>query len=449
MIAGATLLVVEDDPEMRLYLQEELQGAGFQVPAASSAMEALDVVRNGCVDVVITDLMMPGICGSELLAQVRSRDPDIPVVIITGFGSIESAVEAVKAGAYQYLPKPFRIDQLLDTVGSALQDRERRRRLALWRREFRTGRPRIVAESPGMQRALDLVRRAAETNAPILICGESGTGKEVLARLAHRESPRRSARFLAVNCSAIPETLLESQLFGHRRGTFTDAREDRLGLLQEAGGGTVFLDEIGDMPPALQVKLLRVLQEKEVHPLGAPAPVPVDLRVIAATHSDLEALVADGRFRQDLYYRLNVITVRIPPLRDRPEDVLPLIAHVLEKHATRLGRPGCRISGEALAALQAHSWPGNVRELENAVERGLVLCRGDVIGIDDLPEPLRRRCTRGIPSRGVRSLAEVEREHILRTLRAVGSNKAAAARILGLDRKTLYRKLKHYDIRHP
>ena len=297
-----------------------------------------------------------------------------------------------------------------------------------------------------MRRVLDVITRAAAADTAVLLTGESGTGKEVLARVLHARSPRLGHPFLAINCAAIPETLLESQLFGHRRGAFTDARQDRMGLFQEAEGGTVFLDEIGDMPLGLQAKILRVLQEKEVHPLGAPAPIAVDVRIVASTNRDLAALMREGKFREDLYYRLNVISVRVPPLRERPDDLLPLIAHFLEKHGRRLGREGCKLSTEALQLLQRHAWPGNVRELENAIERALVLSRQGTIGPADLPEGLG--CAPASPAveEMPRSVADIERDHILRVLHSVAGNKTAAARLLGLDRKTLYRKLQSYGL---
>jgi two-component system, NtrC family, response regulator HydG len=303
---------------------------------------------------------------------------------------------------------------------------------------------RIVVESRAMRNVMSMIDRAARRDTPVVLIGESGTGKELLARLLHQRSDRVHAPFIAVNCSAIPETLLESELFGHRRGAFTDARTDQPGLFQAAHRGTIFLDEIGDMAGSLQGKLLRVLQEREVQPLGAQTPVQVDVRIVTATHRDLDALVADGRFRQDLLYRINVIEVRVPPLRDRPDDVAALVAHFLDKHDARLGRPGCTVSDEAMLVLRRHTWPGNVRELENAIERALVLGTGPVIGIEDLPDNLRRQ-TPSIARDDIgRRLADVEREHILRTLRAVKGNKSAAARALGLNRKTLYRKLRQH-----
>ncbi|HET6373871.1 MAG TPA: sigma-54 dependent transcriptional regulator [Candidatus Polarisedimenticolia bacterium] len=450
MSAQARVLVVEDDADMRLFLQEEMRGAGYDVVLVGDGMSALEEVARLPVDVVITDVMMPGLKGSDLLVQIRGIDSEIPVVLITAFGSIESAVEAVKAGAFHYVSKPFRIEQLLATVESALRERRLRQRILALKRNVAAGPFTIVAQSATMKRVLDMVSRAASAPAtPVLLLGESGTGKELLARALHRESARSERRFLAINCSAIPEALLESQLFGHRRGAFTDAREDRRGLFQEAEGGTLLLDEIGDMPLALQGKLLRVLQEREVHPIGAPAPIPVDVRIIASTHRDLEAYVREGRFRQDLFYRLNVVAMRVPPLRERPEDLLPLVAHFLEKHGTALGRPACTMSAEATDVLRRHQWPGNVRELENAVERALVLGRDDVIRAEDLPEALRAPSSAPLGSLVPRPLAEVEREHILRALRAMRNNKTAAARLLGFDRKTLYRKLRAFGIELP
>jgi two-component system response regulator HydG len=303
----------------------------------------------------------------------------------------------------------------------------------------------ILAESHAMRNVMAVVDRAAVHDTPVLIIGESGTGKELLARALHRKSPRAMGPFVAVNCSAIPETLLESELFGHRRGAFTDARDDRPGLFQSARCGTILLDEIGDMAAALQGKLLRVLQQKEVHPLGAPAPVAVDVRIVTATHRDLAALVTDGRFRQDLLYRINVIEVRVPPLRERSDDLAPLVRHLLDKHAAKLRKPECSVSAAAMAVIRRHSWPGNVRELENVIERALVLGLGTVIDVEDLPDSLRNP-VRSSPCGSARRLADVERDHIVRTLRSVDGNKAAAARALGVNRKTLYRKLTQHRI---
>jgi DNA-binding NtrC family response regulator len=442
----ARILVVEDDESMLRFLMDELREAGFHALGCSSAREALELVRVQAVEAIVTDLVMPGMKGDELLRELRGVVPGVPVVIMTAFGSIESAVEAMREGAYHYLTKPFRIEQLVATLESALADGRLRRQL----HELADSAPErsgIVAHSPQMRRALDLIARAAPADTPVLILGESGTGKELLARALHAASPRHARAFLAINCSAIPETLLESQLFGHRRGAFTDAREDHRGLFLEADGGTILLDEIGDMPRSLQAKLLRVLQQREVHPLGAAAPVPVDVRVVAATHRDLETLYTAGQFRHDLYYRLNVITIRVPPLRERPEDLAPLVAHFLKKHVQRLGRQDATVSVGAMELFRRHGWPGNVRELENAIERALVLGPGPVIRVEDLPDDLRHSLREPAGPQPVRQLAEMEREQILKALHSVNGNKAAAARLLGLDRKTLYRKLELYGIR--
>ena len=305
--------------------------------------------------------------------------------------------------------------------------------------------PDILAVSSAMRAVLALIDRAAAYTTPVLLVGESGTGKELLARSLHRRSPRADGPFTAVNCSAIPEALLESELFGHRRGAFTDAHDDRPGLFQLAERGTILLDEIGDLAPALQGKLLRVLQEREVHPIGAPAPVAVDVRVVAATHRDLSALTAEGRFRCDLLYRINVIEIRIPPLRDRPDDLEPLVRHLLDKHGAKLGKPRCTVTAAAMSGLRRHRWPGNVRELENTIERALVLGTGDVIDVQDVPDSIGGTSSKPAGVDG-RRLADIEREHIAGTLKSVAGNKAAAARVLGLDRKTLYRKLAQHGI---
>ncbi len=440
-----TILVVEDDDAMRELLDDELTEAGYSVVLAAEGREALDQFGRHAVDAVVTDMQMPGMKGRELLDELRRRDPAIPVIIITAFGTIDGAVDAIKAGAWHFIPKPFHIEDLIATLDEALAEKAQSRRFNELRETARTSG--IVVECAAMRKTMDLVDRAAPVDTPVLLLGESGTGKELLARSLHTQNAARRGRFIAVNCSAIPENLLESQLFGHRRGAFTDAREDRPGLFQDAENGTLFLDEVGDMPLPLQGKLLRVLQEKEVHPLGASTPVPIDVRVIAATHRNLEASVREGQFRQDLYYRLNVIVIRVPPLRERRDDLMPLIAHFLKKHGDRLGRPGCSLSPGALEALMSYSWPGNVRELENAIERSLVLGREDLIRLDDLPESILDAPPEPGPgATDGRSVAHVERDHILKTLRAVAGNKAAAARLLGLDRKTLYRKLKAYRI---
>jgi two-component system, NtrC family, response regulator AtoC len=448
-----TVMIVEDDAEMRAFLDEELCEAGYDVVLVPDGLEALKRLGATAVDVVVTDLMMPGMRGRELLSEIRAREPGIPVVIITAFGSIDSAVDAMRAGAFHYVAKPFKIEHLLATVESAVTQGRLWHELGTEGAAARAGAIEIIAESLAMQKTVELTLRAAPAASPVLLLGESGTGKELLARSLHAASPRHSNPFLAINCSAIPEHLLESQLFGHRRGAFTDAREDHRGLFQEAHEGTLLLDEIGDMAPVLQSKLLRVLQEHEIQPVGSAHPVPADVRIVAATHADLERMVREGRFRQDLYYRLNVISVRVPPLRERMEDLLPLVRHFLGKHGRRQGKPAAGIDADSLEALRRHDWPGNVRELENCIERALVLGHEQTIGLGDLPPALRltsgaSRTDESNPPADLAvqgaSLADLEREHILRTLRAVNGNRAAAARLLNVDRKTLYRKLKQY-----
>jgi two-component system, NtrC family, response regulator AtoC len=439
--------VVEDDRDMRVMLEEELQEEGYDVLGVASADEAITHLTRHGADAVVTDLIMPGMRGDQLLSQIRSKDADLPVVVMTAFGSIESAVDAMRAGATHYMAKPFQMDTLLHVLEQALQERERADRLKQLRQQFASGRRVLIGESKGMRQVMELVSRFAATDVSVLILGESGTGKELVAEALHLEGPRGAFPFVAVNCSAIPETMLESLLFGHRRGSFTDAREDRSGLFQQANGGTLFLDEIGDMPPALQARLLRALQERAVMPLGASQLVPVDVRVIAATNCDLERMCAEGRFRLDLYYRLNVMRISLPPLRDRLDDLLPLANHFLEKHAGRLKRVPPTLAPETLQALRRHSWPGNVRELENAIERALVISRGTTIALEDLPEALIASGPEAAAGANVRLLAEVEREEILSALKAAGGNKTAAARLLGLDRKTLYRKIAFHNIR--
>jgi DNA-binding NtrC family response regulator len=447
------ILIADDDDSARSGLAALLSTWGYEVREAIDGKDALVQAPDFEPAIVIADLVMPGLDGLGLLKPLAEADPNVVVILLTGHATVETAVSAMRDGAYDYLTKPVDPRRLRAILEKAFDRAEVLREVTLLRRQLKQSRGfgDLLGASAPMQEVYRLLELASSSSAPVLITGETGTGKELVARTIHQMSPRGKGPFVAVNCSAIPETLLESQLFGHRRGAFTDAREDRRGLLLEARGGTVLLDEIGDMPASLQAKILRALQEKEVHPLGAPAPVPIDVRIVAATHRDLEALVAEGRFRHDLFYRLNVITIRVPPLRERMEDLVPLIAHFLEKHGRRLGRSGCTLSHEAMSALRHHSWPGNVRELENSIERALVLGRDDVLWPEDLPEAFRTHAPlrAGPAGAPLPPLSEVERDHILRTLREVRGNKTAAARLLGLDRKTLYRKLDTYGLRPP
>jgi two-component system response regulator HydG len=447
----AGILVVEDDAAMRDLLVEELSDGGFRVEAAPGGRGGVERVRQGGIDVVVTDLRMPDLDGFDLLRDLRAVDAPPHIIMITAFGSIDTAIKAVKLGAYDYITKPFEIEALVLAVEKALAERGLRRELVRLRREV--ARPyrfdNVVGKSPAMQEVFGLIGRLATSTASVLVTGESGTGKELIARAIHYNSPKAQKPFVAVNLAAIPETLIESELFGHKRGAFTDARNDHVGLFVEASGGTIFLDEIGEMPVPLQAKLLRALQEREVRPLGATKPEKIDVRVVAATNRDLEQRMREGQFREDLFYRLNVIHIALPSLRARPEDIMPLAEHFLGE-ARRRGGAAKGISGfsqAAVKAMLAYHWPGNVRELENAVERAVALCDAGEIRADDLPSQVRERKSTdilaGALARGL-TLADLEREYIERVLVAEAGNKTRAALRLGLDRKTLYRKLEEY-----
>ena len=445
MSAGSTVLVVESDESTQRLLQQTLR-ARYTVLTASCWSQAREIRGRADVDamVVNANLTSDGQPGLDALCAEADKTP---CVLVVGRPDGSTVAQPREAWPSLFAIKPVQLGELPHTLSDVIAHRRVHRDA-----RARTTEPdEILAESRAMQTVMGLIDRAALSDTPVLLIGESGTGKELLARALHKNGPRASGPFVAVNCSAIPDTLLESELFGHKKGAFTDAREDKPGLFQLARHGTIFLDEIGDLAPALQGKLLRVLQEKEVHPVGALAPVPTDARIITATHRDLTAEVTEGRFRDDLLYRINVIEVRVPPLRERPDDLEPLVRHLLAKHGARLGKDDCAISADAVAVLRRHRWPGNVRELENVIERALVLGTGTVITLEDLPDSLREPPvteteTEDAGPAGGQRLADVEREHIDRTLRAVAGNKAAAARVLGLDRKTLYRKLtQHRD----
>ena len=446
----ATVLVVEDDDAMRELLTEELADAGYRVRAANGGSAGLEAARGEAVDLIITDLRMPDLDGFDLIRDVGNL-PDPPhIIMITAFGSIETAIKAVKLGAYDYITKPFELEELILLAGKALAERGLRRQVARLQREVERqyGFENVVARSEAMKEILSLVARIASSTASVLITGESGTGKELIARAIHYNSPRAKAPFVAVNLAAVPEALIESELFGHKRGAFTDARTDRAGLFAEADTGTIFLDEIGELALPLQAKLLRVLQEHEIRPLGGTKTQRIDVRVVAATNRNLEAMLADGGFREDLYYRLNVIQLDLPPLRARPEDVVPLA----ERHLAQLGAkttPARRLAlaPDAQQLLLGYAWPGNVRELHNVLERGAALCRGDLIVADDLPAHVRERKPGDFLAAAVArhmTVAQLEREYIERVLDDEGGNKTRAAQRLGLDRKTLYRKLEEY-----
>ncbi|MCC6746234.1 MAG: sigma-54-dependent Fis family transcriptional regulator [Deltaproteobacteria bacterium] len=445
-----TILVVEDDAAMRELVVESLTEEGYAVLSAGGGRDGVAQVRTHQVDLVVTDIRMPDMDGLDMVRELCTLPARPDVITVTAFGSIETAIKAVKLGASDYITKPFEIDQLLLAVERTLRERGIRHELARLREavadKYRFDN--IIGRSAAMQEVFELIRRVADSPVSVLITGESGTGKELVARALHFNSSRSSGPFIAVNCAAIPPNLLESELFGYKRGAFTDATTDRNGLLVDANGGSLFLDEIGELPPPLQAKLLRVLQEREVKPLGSSRSVPIDVRIMSATNRDLQAMLPTGHFRSDLYYRLNVVQIAIPPLRDRPEDILPLATHLLAQAGRRANKQVERIDAQAAKLLLAYAWPGNVRELENVVERAVALSQTPQIEVADLPQPLRERpaddhLVSAASSRNL-TLAELEREYILQVLTQEEGNKSRAANRLGLDRKTLYRKLEEY-----
>jgi DNA-binding NtrC family response regulator len=430
-------------------IQEVLEDAGYETLAAANGRQALAHIEkeNEMIDLIITDVRMPEMTGDELLAKAREMRAEAPVIVITAFGSVEQAVEMVKAGAYQYLTKPFDNRELLRLVEEALESSAAQREQARLRRETPTTPPRIIGASRPMRELFDHIALAARSASTVLIIGESGTGKELVARAIHEMSERRGA-FVPVNCAAIPAELIESELFGHTGSAFTGAKQPRAGLIEASDQGTLFLDEVGELPAPVQPKILRSLQEGTVRRVGANAEKSVDLRVVAATNRDLEQDLSDGRFREDLFWRLNVIRLKIPPLRDRSFDIPLLVEHFVNKATEAVKRPPLDVSSEALAILTAYSWPGNVRELENAIERAIAFARGPVITPEDLPERVRTSGSASVliarSAEQNMTMREMEREYILEILRRTGGNKSRAAELLGLDRKTLYRRLDDY-----
>ena len=447
----ATVLIVEDDDAMRELLIEEVGDAGFQTVSAPDGRVALERLKTEAVDVVITDLRMPEVDGFDLIRDIKANAASPHIIMITAFGSIETAIKAVKLGAYDYITKPFEIEELILVADKALGERSLQRQVARLQAEVEQQYQfdNVVCRSEGMLEVLSLVKRISGSMVSTLITGESGTGKELIARAIHYNSPRANMPFVAVNLAAIPDSLIEAELFGYKRGAFTDARTDHPGLFVEADGGSLFLDEIGELASGLQAKLLRALQEHEVRPLGASETVSVDVRLISATNRDLQEMMSDGRFREDLYYRLNVVQLDIPPLRHRPDDIVPLIAHVLQRAKKKSkSNIAYEVSAEAQRILLSYSWPGNVRELENILERGVALCQGAVLGVEDLPPQLLQQKPSDLLAGALRRemrLADLEREYILLVLEDEGGNKTRAASRLGLDRKTLYRKLEEYS----
>jgi two-component system response regulator HydG len=445
------VLIVDDDQSMCETLAAAMSRRGFVVAWKSSALDALALIDHQDFDVVVTDLHMDGMDGLAFCERVVANRPDVPVVVITAFGTLDTAVAAIRAGAYDFITKPFEVELVRLTLTRAVQHRALRDEVKRLRQQVRgpSGNDELIGVSPAIRKVADLIERVSETDATVLITGESGTGKELVARALHKHSRRAAGPFVAINCAAMPEPLLESELFGHVKGAFTDARTPRQGLFLKASGGTLFLDEIAELPIGMQPKLLRALQEKTVRPVGSDHEEPYDARILTATNRDIEAEVEERRFREDLFYRINVVRIPVPPLRARGNDVLLLAQHFLKHFAKESGKPVVGISPPVADKLLSYSWPGNVRELQNCVERAVAFTRFEELSVDDLPEQIRHyrgtdRSVPGIDALELITMEEVERRYILRVLEQLDGNKTAAAEALGLDRRTLYRKLERY-----
>ncbi len=444
------ILVVDDEEIVRESLGGWLEKDGYAVASAPDGRSAVERLKADKLDVLLVDLKMPGMDGLQVLEEAKKLQPDASVVIMTAYATVDTAVQAMKLGAFDYLVKPFDPEELslmMQKIVSqqALVHENRVLRRAL-KKEFKFHD--LVSKSPAMHKVFELAQVAAKSNSTILVLGESGSGKEVLARAIHFESPRSAGPFVAISCAALTETLLESELFGHEKGAFTGAVARRKGKFEAAHGGTLFLDEVGDVSPKLQLDLLRVLEERKFHRVGGSEPIEVDVRIVAATNRDLRKAVADGSFREDLFYRLNVIPIVLPPLRERREDVPLLVDLFVERLGVEMGKKLDGVSAEAMAALTSHDWPGNVRELRNVLERGAVVATGSIIQLADLG--LARPATSAAAaSQGPASLEDVERRHIADVLVHTGGNVSQAARILGIDRVTLYNKMRKYQLRRP
>lgn len=449
------ILVIDDEENMLELYSRILGKEGYKVTTALTAEEALDLFRSKVFDLIIADLALPGMNGVELLKKVKEEDPDIPYILITAYGTVESAVEAMKLGAFDYIPKPFQTEELKIVIKKALKEYQLAQELKRLRSEVkeRYSFGNIVGRSKKMLAIFDLVGRVAASNSTVLIQGESGTGKELIARAIHYNSLRKDKPFVAIDCSILPETLLESELFGHVRGAFTGAMKAKKGLFEEANGGTIFLDEIGNISLPIQAKLLRVLQEREIKPLGSTDTIKVDVRIIAATNTDLKELVASGAFREDLYYRIAVIPIVLPPLRERKEDIPLLVDCFLEKFSKENNKPLKRITPKALALLTEYDWPGNVRELENIIERAVLVSDSEEIDESCFPSEIRRlgdeSVSLNISLKGEvnKVKGSVEIEAIKKALALCGGNKTLAAKKLGISRSSLYNKLKEYGIK--
>ncbi|MDO8632798.1 MAG: sigma-54 dependent transcriptional regulator [Phycisphaerales bacterium] len=438
------VLIVDDSVGTLEVLERNLRTAGYVVYTAPGVAEALEILVRTPVDLVITDLKMPHVSGLDLIRHIRANFRDTAVIMITGYASIESAVAAVKEGAEEYLTKPFTDKELLDAVRKALDAFEQRRAVCGGEVARASAPLGLIGDSPPMQQVYRAITKAASTLATVIITGESGTGKELVARAIHYGSSRASAPFVPVNCAGIPDGLVESELFGHVKGAFTGAITTRAGFFISADGGSIFLDEVGELTPATQAKLLRVLEDNQVQMVGAARPRAVDVRVLTATNKNLAALVRKNAFRDDLFFRLNVITIELPPLRERGEDIVQLVGHFLGKFAREADKPIPRLSDRAWQCLRDYHWPGNIRELENLIQRLVVMTEGEEIDAPDLPSLMRFTVERGTTTN--RTLAEVEASHIRNVLASVQGNKTRAAQILDIDRKTLRESLKRFGI---
>ena len=449
-MSNGKLLIVDDEKVALKNLEHVMKKEGYEVIATQSGANALMHLEKQRFDVVLTDLRMEKVDGMQVLQKCRDGGSDTEVILITGFATLESAVEAMKHGAYYYIAKPFRLDEVRKVVAEAMAKIRLRRDNQALREQVESyqGKVRIITQDGEMQRLLDMARQIAPTDCNVLITGESGTGKELFAHYLHHQSKRADGPFVAVNCGAFNEDLLANELFGHVKGAFTGALTEKKGLLVAADGGTLFLDEITEMSPAMQVKLLRVIQEREVQPLGATVPQKVDVRFVAATNRDVQDMVKGSEFRQDLYFRLNVVNLQIPSLAKRKEDVPLLAYHFLQKCAARMGKPVTEIGAEAMQLLKTYDFPGNVRELENIVERGVAVATGNSIEAASLPDDLRDLAIRTFRKKEGRlpSLEEQERDYIKWVLQEAGGNQTLAAQILGIDRVSLWRKLKRYQL---
>jgi len=454
-VSPQRVLVVDDEARMRRVLEIMLQKMGHETRAANNGREALELAQHESFDLVLTDLRMPEMDGVALLDALRAQAIETPVILLTAYGTVESAVEAMKKGAYDYILRPFDVEAVERIITRALTTERTRRENQFLREEVEKGWGEFVGHSAAMQRAYELIRQVAPGNTNVLITGETGTGKELAARAIHRASPRQEALFVPINCAAIPDDIFESELFGHTRGAFTGASHDRAGKFEMAHGGTIFLDEITEMPLAMQAKLLRVLQEREVERLGSNRRVSVDIRVIVATNRDPQQAGQDGRLREDLYYRINVFTLEMPPLRARADDIPILVEHFLRLHSAKLGQRTPSVTDRALRCLQAYTWPGNVRELENVLERAAVLSGGESLDVTHLP----RELTAPTPAKAAPETAEafptlslshaiekVERALITQVLSQTAGNKAKAARLLDISERALWYKVKKYGL---